>query len=94
MAHVLEYRRDPYRDRDAWFVDGKSLEFRAFPSEHDLNLETTAPLADIRAEWVRRIMIGVEFETGWRPGYSDIWPILFPHIPLTTNVGQYWPQTP
>lgn len=89
--HLLEYKFDPFMRVQSWYVDGKALEFRAFPGPW---VNTTANAEDIRTEWVKTIMVNVAFECGWRPEYSDIWPILFPGQPLPRGATQTWPQTP
>lgn len=91
MIHSLAYRYDPFRCVYSWHVDGKALEFRAFPTPL---LVMTANSEDILTGWVKTIMVGVEFESGWRPGYADIWPILYPGLPLPRGATQTWPQTP
>lgn len=93
MPPVLTYGPNHFWPGVAcWHVDGKPLEFRAFPPA--VFPTSTVNLEDVRTEWVKVIMVGVEFECAWRPGYADIWPILFPGVPLPRGATQTWPQCP
>lgn len=91
QTHTLTYAYDPLTLVSRWFVDGKPLEYRAFPSPQ---APTTAQVGDIQLRWVQAVMCAVQFETNWRPDYSDIWPILYPGLPIPRGDHQFWSQTP
>ena len=93
-THLLEYKLDPLTGFSRWFVDGRALDFRAFPTDAVRSMVTTASMDDVRYGWVLRCMNSIQFEINWRPGYDDLWPILFPGVRTPNGSGQYWSQLP